>query len=278
MHKNIVYLSVGIVVWGGGLPAIAQMAGSAPATAASSKLQTIEVKDYKSFLEYNKKHAIIRAGDLGEIQLDKNEMRFPNKKTKAFKNHTDGARDEFGALSVDKRKVSVFNRRDRSFKIFDNSGKELRKTILSRFPAGVNFIFSDTKIFAISPTMDGPGGFEAFTSTGGYIKWFDVGDIQGFKVSATQKYFMLTAGKSQTGDFFIIFDMAGNELWKHPIVPGWDALIEFSPDDRFVSVKLPRYWIKAKETDPYATVRKTNKLYVIDIDNRRIVSEEDYVN
>lgn len=236
-----------------------------------------DVKNYKSFLEYNKKHAIVRTDDLGEIQLDKDGIKFSAKNIRAFGKNSIGEKKEIGSLSTDKRHVGVYNLRDESFSVLDGTGKEIRKNTFSKSPKGVNSAFSDTRIFIISPSFDGSGGFEMFTSTGGFLKWLNVEDVEGYAVSNTNEYFgVTTIGRNL--HYFRLFNMEGNELWKQPIVPGWNAQIEFSPDDRFVSIKIPKYWIKAKETDPSETLRKTNKLYLVDVKNRRIVSEEDYAD
>lgn len=242
---------------------------------AESSRKEREVKDYKTFLEYNVKHANTGSKNIGGIQADKNEIKFPNKKTIKLLKSADGDRLELGSLSPDKQHIGIFNRKDRSFKVIDSSNIEERKVVLSKFPKGGVFAFSDSRIFAISPGMDGSGGFEMFTSTGGFVKWYDVGDVEGNAVSNTQKYYGVTTN-GRDAYLFRLYNMNGNELWNHAIVPGWNALIEFSPDDKYVSVKIPKYWVKAKESDSKETVRKTNKLYLFDIETGKVISEGNY--
>ena len=257
-------------------PAAAQMAGSSPATQSSSKIEKEEVKDYKDFIKYNKKHAIIRIGDPGEIQLDKDGIRFPGKKTREYIKDRDGDKDEVGFLSTDRRQSGIFNLRDKSFKVLNSSGKEIKKTKLSQFPLGVDFAFSDTRVFAISPSFDGPGGFEIFTSTGRFIKWIDAGDIEGCAGSNTQKYFAVTTLENDFA-YFKLFNLDGNVMWTQLIARGGNTSITFSYDDEYVVVKMPVYWIRRSKVPPYNSERKENKLYIINISDQRIVAEEDYV-
>ena len=257
-------------------PAAAQTPSSASMTTTSLNTKETEVKDYKGFLEYNKKHAIVRANDLGEIQLDRNEARFPNKKIKIFKKFTERTKEEVGFLSTDKRRVAVFNRKDVSFKIFNNLGEKISDITLSQFPKRGLFAFSDTRIFAISPSFDGPGGFEIFTSTGRFIKWIDAGDIEGYAVSNTQKYFAVTTLENDFA-YFKLFDLDGNVLWMQVVAQGGNTSVIFSYDDEYVIVKMPEYWIRRSKAPPYNSERKVNKLYIINIAAQRIVAEEDYV-
>ncbi len=250
---------------------VAQVSGSATITSK------IEVKDYKSFLEYNKRNTVSLSGDLGDIQLSSNAIIFPGNITKAFTRDEKGEKDEVEFLSMDGRQVGIFNLWDKSLKVLNTSGKEIRRVTLSHFPAGVQFAFSDKAIFAISPAFDGPGGFELFNSTGMFVKWVASEDVAGYTVSNTQKYFAVTT-VGHYGYFFRLYDMNGEELWKQPIVDVGETQIKFSSDDRFAIVKIPIYWVKAKETDQHETVRKTNKLYVLDIENHKVISEEDYNN
>ena len=243
---------------------------------ADVSTETVEVNDYKSFLEYNKKQVGIPDSSIGEIKLKKNEISFSDKITRHFLKNSTGENDEVGFLSGDKNYAGVFNLRDRSLRIFNNSGNETRKITLSKFPKGVEFVLANNRIYAISPSFDGPGGFEIFKSTGGYIKWVNIGDVTGYAVSNTSKYFFITAGKQITGDYFFVYDMHDNELWRLRIAAVEETRIFASPDDRFVAIMVPKYWVKAKETDKYETVKKTNKLYVLDILNHKVVSEEDY--
>jgi len=77
-------------------------------------------------------------------------------------------------------------------------------------------------------------------------------------------------------DFFRVYDMDGNELWKHEISGTHEVKMELSYDNRFVAIKMPEYWVYPNKTDPYHSTRKENKLYLFDIAKRILVSEEDY--
>ena len=277
MNNNILCLSIGLCLCAGGCPVMAQKASSGTVTNSRTSTKEIEVKGYKSFQDYEQKYFTADNLQLADIHVDKDFVNFANKKRKALKKSKYQTNEEVAFLSSDKKRLGIFNRKDASFITFDEFGGKVKEIVLSQFPARGVFVFSDTRIFAISPSFDGPGGFEIFSSTGLFIKWVDAGDIEGYSISSTNKYFAVTTLENDAS-YFKLLDLDGNILWKCPIARGAKASITFSSDDRYALIRLPEYWVRTNKTPPYKSVRKANKLYVVDIANQRLISEENYGN
>lgn len=275
MNRNILCFCIGVVLCVA-LPATALVSGTASTKATPIKTKRVEVTDYKSFKEYIANEEVSLARPHKGIQLNHDSVKFLNVKME-LKKTAQGTNEEVAYLSADKTKVGVFNRRDTSFKIFDEAGKVLKNVILSQFPLMGVFAFSESVIFAISPSFDGPGGFEIFSPTGKFIKWVDSGDVEGYVISNKDKYFAVTTLDKDSA-YFKIYDFDGNLLWEQAIVIGSKSVIQFSLDDRYAVVKLPKYWIRKSATPPYKSERRENKLYLIDVERKAIVSEEDYVD
>lgn len=247
----------------------------------TEKTTSIEIGNYKAFIDYRKRLIPADAAQ-NHITMDKTGIVFPSKVTYQFKKFEDGRIYEEGFLSDNKDKAAVFSWVSKSFDIYNSSGAKITSAFLKDFHPGredgVTFTFSNTRIFLIPQSLYGCGGFEIRTSTGSLIKRLDICDLAGYAVSYDQRLFLVASMDPGPGTdgFFRVYDMGGNELWKHKISSAQEAKIELSYNNRFIAIKMPEYWIYPNKTDPYHATRKQNKLYLFDITKRILVSEEDY--
>jgi len=245
----------------------------------ATKTAPTEVSNYKTFVTYNKR--LIPANTTqNNISIDKTAIVFPGKTTYQFKKFEDGRIYELGFLSSNKDQAAVFSWVNKSFDIYNSSGAKITSALLKDFhpgrEGGATFTFSNTRIFLIPRSLYGCGGFEIRTSTGSLIKRLDICDLAGYTISYDQKLFLVASMDTGPNDFFRVYDMDGNELWKHEISGTHEVKMELSYDNRFVAIKMPEYWVYPNKTDPYHSTRKENKLYLFDIAKRILVSEEDY--
>lgn len=243
----------------------------------ATKTTPTEVSNYETFVTYNKK--LIPANTTqSNISLDKTEIIFPSKATYQFKKLEDGEIYEEGFLSPNKDQAAVFSWVSYLFDIYNRSGEKIKSTLLLDLPfkESGTLTFSNTRIFLIPRSLYGCNGFEIRTSTGSFIRYLNICDMAGYAVSYDQKLFLVASMDKGTDGFFRVYDMDGNELWKHEIASAREARIELSNDNRFVAIKMPEYWVYPNKADPYHATRKQNKLYVFDIVKHILVSEEDY--
>lgn len=241
----------------------------------ATKRTPIEVSNYRTFTDYTKKLIPANATQ-NQISMDKTGIVFPGKTTYQFKKFEDGRIYEEGVLSYNKDQAAVFNWVSRLFDVYDSSGAKIKSALLE-FRGGANFTFSDTRILIIPMSLYGCGGFEIRTSTGGFIKRLDICDLAGYAVSYDQKLFLVASMNPDANGFFRIYDMNGDELWKHEISSTHYAKIELSHDNRFLVIKMPEYWVFPNKEDLYNSTKKQNKLYLFDITKHILVSEEDYI-
>lgn len=243
----------------------------------ATKKTPTEVSNYETFIDYSKRLIPANATQ-NNISIDKTTIFFPNKTTYQFKKFEDGRIYELGFLSANRAQVAVFSWDNETFDVYNSSGAKINSTPLSDLPfkKGGTYTFTETRIFHIPKSLYGCGGFDIITSTGGFIRHLNICDIEGYAVSYDQKLFLVASMDKEPNGFFRVYDMDGNELWKHEISSASEAKLELSHDNRFVAIKMPEYWVYPNKTDPYHATRKENKLYLFDIAKRTLVSEEDY--
>lgn len=241
---------------------------------------TINVTDYNSFLNYaaqseqlavkNGKPVTPRVKTGETIRLKKENIelseRIPINQTADFK------KDAYLAPSG---KVALVDKTTTTYKvsILDRDGGLIKEGKLPKFRGSV-LAFSDTRLFLIGTILGSNGGFEVFDYDGKLIRENDPGFVSGYVISNTQKYFAVTAGRPDEQYYFVLYDMDGNEKWRQGVMHGGHVQLEFSRDDKFIVIKMPVYWIKNKGDKESATKKK--KLYVINLENKKIVSEETY--
>jgi outer membrane protein assembly factor BamB len=174
-------------------------------------------------------------------------------------------------LSPDKKGVVIIDGNTQSINIFNPKGQQIGKIPLRKFPKGP-LGFSDTRLFDFNGGLiNSAGGFYIYDFSGKLIKKVDNGGIvSAFMVSNNQKYLAVQAGRPETGDYFALYDMDGNELWRHKTDIGGYTNIQFSLDDKYLLVKMPLYWTN-NTGDP-----KSQKLYIFDVSNGNLTSEEHY--
>lgn len=267
----LAYMVVSIVITASG------QAASSDTPPASHK--KIHVKDYQSFLEY--------AEVVEQAAIEKNNpaLRRPNETIKyggvelSDKNPSQSLKDDaqFAYLSPDNKGMAVIDNQAHNISIIDNNGKLIRKgKIAQRNPDYI--LFSDTRLFAIGGILSSNGGFKIYDYEAKLIKHVKTDFVDGCIVSNSQKFFAITASAPRTPNLFILYDTEGNELWRSEIAIADHAKIIFSRDDKYAVVKLPNYWEVDKKSKLVKRINKKNKLYVLDIETHKVISEENYID
>ena len=244
-----------------------------PAHKVESSTDTIKVKDYKSFQAY----------------VAREEA---NQKVKPVTNETGGVRKvlkgkgiELSSSSIwaitpdnnrivcqsqDNRGVSVIDTKMHRVEIYDARGKIMHIVAFPKAPDG-RVAFSDKRLFLVRGGIRARSGFEIYDFSGRLVKSIDKEDVDGYAISHNQKYFAVTSGSSKTGDYFVLYDSDGNELWRQKIKVGGPSQIEFSPDDELVLVKMPVFWSSVEHK-----FLNTGKSFLLNIASKKLVLEEDY--
>ena len=172
-------------------------------------------------------------------------------------------------LSPDRKGVALMDHVTRSVNILGANGEILRRI---PFPPKIEgFVgFSTTRLFDFKGGFgDSDGGFYVYDNAGRLIKKVeDCGTVDVFMVSNNQKYVFVTASLPDVGDFVVMYDMNGVELWRKQTEMGGKTEIRFSLDDEYVLVKMPIYWVKGNA--------RANQLYLFRVDNGELISEEHY--
>ena len=242
--------------------------------------ETAVVKNYNDFLKYaeNAEQAAIKSGQLpirkpGQtLKYEPAGLEFSDEKVCGLnKEHR-----MWGCLSSDGKGMIIIDSTHTKVMIADNSGKIVREGKLPKADDNPS-AFSDTRLYALGGMIDDSGGIYVYDYDGNLLKRSNQGFYaECLTISNNQKYFAVSGGSSEASNYFILFDINGNELWRKSTVDGGNAEIKFTRDDRYVVLKLPMYWVPNKTTIGDKQVRKYRKLYVIDISERKIISEEDY--
>lgn len=257
-------------------PAAAQAAKFTSATSTSPTIEKKEVKDYKGFLEYaaTREQMAVNAGKAASLKPDDviklTQEGIELSETKPLGRSNDLMKE---AYLGNNKQIAVYNRKSHKVRIVSNDGRLIREGKISKFhrESGV-LAFSDNRVFVVGGMIESNGGVKIFDYDGNLINEVNPGFIGGYAVSNNQKYFAVTAGKPETGDYFILYDMAGKELWRQRTVMGGNVKINFSRDDKFAVIKMQDYWIKIGS----GTTGKERKLYLIDVDAHKVISEETY--
>lgn len=234
--------------------------------------ETIKVKDYKSFRNYTEneqsklktKPLTIETGGVKD-KFMKMGMEFSPKRRWAQSN--DG---KIAYPSPDKKGIALIDNKLQHIEIYAVNGEVIRRIPFSKYPEG-GIAYSDTRLFLIKEEIGGCFGFEIYNSSGVIIKSIGKECVDGYIVSNNQKYFAVTSGSPYIGDYFVLYSIDGVELWRQKVLIGGNAEIQFSLDDKFAIVKMPVYW-EANEKK----TRNKRKVYLFDIENRKVISEENY--
>ena len=257
----------------GGSPVVAQAGDSVAETRSSSETEKNEVKNYKSFTKHvENEHrklkvtpTTIENGPIKSVLREKG-IEFSTRSIRAStKDNT-----KVAYQSPDKKGISLLDTKLRHVEIYNSNGEIIRTVPLPKFPDGA-IAFSTNRLFVIKGCFGWRQGFEIYDLSGNLVKDVDEDCVDGYVVSNNQKYFAVTGGMPSTGDFFIIYDMDGNEVWRQKVVLGGDAKIQFSLDDKFAIVKMPIYWDGVNNKS-----RKERKVYLFDIFGHKLISEENY--
>ena len=279
--KRLIVFSIALIAMGSAV--FAELISSN--TISIDSKEHVEVRDYKSFLEYYSKEM---AGiNDAEVNVDKGEVKNVLKKMKI-----DLSPSKWSAHSTDSTKLAYKSQNKKSIAIVDAKlsnvemynakGERLARVPYSTYPEGV-LVFSSTRLFSVRGCFGWTFGFQIFDLAGKLVK--DYGKEYGvcgeyFTVSNTQKYFALIGCWMDKGtdEYLILYDMDGNELWRHEVVNGRGTEILFSLDDKYAAVKFPGYWETDKSVAPEKVVPKQKKVYIFDIGRRKLISEENYTD
>lgn len=235
--------------------------------------ESAEVNDYRSFQAYVAKEAAKSkrprtTNETGVVRKVLREKGIEFSSSSVWSIAPD--RSMFACQSPDNSGVSIINTKLRKVEIIDVNGNVFQAIPYSKSPDG-RIAFSDTRLFVVKDGVGWDFGFEIYDFSGKLVRDVRDLDIRGFVVSNNKKVFAVTTSSPKSERYFIIYDMDGNELWRHDIEPSANSQIQFSPDDIFALVRIPSYWSNTKPQ-----ILKERKSYLFDIKNKRLISEEDY--
>lgn len=254
---------------------------------ASSSVNKIEVKNYKSFLAYvAKEKAELKTQDVnvenGEVKNVLKKMGIEISPRSRYGQTKDYVKTAYE--SPDKKSVALIDHKLKHVQKYNAAGELLGTVPYLKFIDGM-LVFSGNRLFSVRGCFDWEYGFEIYDFSGKLVKDINQeSDLCGedYAVSNTQKYFAFLAGSRRPiAEYFILYDMDGNEVWRKKGIIRDHAEIIFSLDDKFVIVKISEYWEEAKgDSSPNAPkdTLKRNKVYVLDIDNKKLLSEENYID
>ena len=231
-----------------------------------------DVKDYKTYLKYaaESEQVALKAGKAPSMSAN-DVVRLKDEGIELSEaKPVSQTKDNRKEVYLGRRKqVALYDKNTHKVKILDANGKSIREGKISKFSRDSGVLaFTETRVFVIGGILESNGGFKIFDYAGKLIREVNPGFVDGYAVSNTSKYFAVTAGGPKLPSYFILFDMDGKEVWKQQIPTTGHAKIDFSRDDRYAVIKLPIYWDK--------NVKKERKLYVIDVSNLKIITEEEY--
>jgi hypothetical protein len=236
--------------------------------------EKIEVKDYKTFQLYQESELLklkrrpltIDTGAVLE-KLKKIGIEFPQGRIWGQSND----RTKTAYISLDRKGIAVIDGRARVFEILNPNGDVLRKIPFAKYPKGI-IAFSESRLFDLGGAFeDQLRGFYIYDNSGKFVKYVnDSGNVSRYKVSNNQKYIAVQSGLPDTGDFVILYDMNGNELWRQKTSIGEYPDLQFSLDDKYLLVKMPRYWTN-NTGEP-----ESQKLYLFNVNTGAVISEEHY--
>lgn len=242
----------------------AQAPSSASTATTSVDTKDAEVKDYKGFKNYTEKEQsklktkplTIENGPVKD-KLKKQGIEFSPTDSSVYSKDLKRA----AYSSPDKKGIAVLDGTTRIINILNPKGEIVRKI---PFPEKLEGLigFSDTRLFDFKGGFgDYDGGFFIYDLSGRLIKNVkDSGMVDAYMVSNNQKYFTVTGGLPGKEDFFILYDMNGNELWRRKTIISERPVIQFSLDDKFVLLKMTM----------------SHKLYLFSVEEGKLISEENY--
>jgi len=278
MKKSLVCLSVGLCLCAGVYPAMAQKASAA--TAATPKTKKIEVKDYKSFREYVANEEVylktkLVTTDNGQVKEKLKKIGIHFEEGRLAAESVDG--DKIAYVSPDKKGIAVVYREEKTINLFDPEGVLLEKVQMKKQPV-VRVGFSKSRVFEFKGNFDDwIGGIDVYDFSGKLIKSItDSGDVQDYMLSHNQKWLAISTGGLPDDDrtYFILYDMNGKEIWRRETMAVSHPQMEFSRDDKYISLKLPTYFTDVK--NPKSVGFKW--AYVFRVSDGHLISEGHYEN
>ncbi|NLO91056.1 MAG: WD40 repeat domain-containing protein [Elusimicrobia bacterium] len=239
-----------------------------------STITAKDVKNYKTFLEYADKteRLAVKAGKPAEIQPG--EIIKVNRSGASFQlsAETPVVYDEqtksLASLGANKQ-VAILETNS-NVNIIDSKGHVLKQTKIVPYHTGPGYIvFSDSRIFQYGGISE-PSGIRIYNYEGKLIKEINSGYVVAKAISFSQKYFVVTITRPMKEKAMVLYDMNGNELLRREL-PTARAKIKFSRDDRYILLEVP-----SRLRSVVNGGIKTTSYYVIDVEKRRIVSDEIY--
>ena len=248
-----------------------------PGNEVKVSTETVQVKDYQSFFAYvTQEEAKL---DKPKVMNDTGAVRRVLKEEVEISSSTvwilKSDRSKLAYLSPNNIGFSVIDVKSHHVEVYNSNGKKVREIPLSKSIKG-RLAFSDSKLFVFKGGFGWDFGFEIYDNSGKLIKQSTAEDVDGCVISNTQKFFAVTAGHPNNGDFFVLYDIEGNELWRYKTIVGAQSKIEFSLDDKFVIVKMPIYWDKDATTGKSTGKSKQDKFFLFDVVNRKLIAEGNY--
>ncbi|MHB0997330.1 MAG: hypothetical protein ACYC2I_13250 [Elusimicrobiales bacterium] len=280
MNKNLICLSVGLCLCAGAYPVMAQKSSSGPVTVTVSKQKQIEVKDYKSFKEYvANEGALLKTKpvttDDGPVKEKLKKIGVHFEEGRLAAESADG--DKIAYVSPDKKGIAVVYRGEKTINLFDPEGVLFKKVQMKKQPV-VRVGFSQNRVFEFKGDFeDWIGGIDVYDFSGKLIRSIaDSGDVQDYMLSHNQKWLAISAGGLPDDDrtYFILYDMNGEEIWRRETMAVSHPQMEFSRDDKYVSLKLPTYFTDVKNSKSVGF----KWVYVFRVSDGHLISAGHYEN
>lgn len=207
------------------------------------QVSSSSVRDYGSFKKYvefeqsklTTKPLTLDSGG-GRNKLKKMGIEFAPGRNWAYSKD----RKKTAYLSPDRKGVALVDGATRSVNILNDKGEVIQRIPVKRPIEGL-LGFSETRFFDFKGGFgDYEGGFYIYDFNGELVRSVaDSGIVDRFAVSNNQKYFAITSGTPDFGDFIALYDMQGERIWRTKIDALGDSEIMFTRDDKFLLLKVP---------------------------------------
>lgn len=190
----------------------------------------------------------------------------------------DKERNRIATIFPDKKGILVLDWGSQSFNIYNPDGRLTQKIPLPKTTGrdSGGWAYSNSRLFDFKLNgFDYTGnGFDIYDHSGQLIKAISTDWAErSYMVSNDQKYVAIVAESIyRNHGYLLLYDMYGNKIWSRKIVLFDDAQIQFSPDDKFIVVKIPQFAI-----DPHEKP-ESRKLYLVRTRDGKLISEEQYAD
>jgi hypothetical protein len=227
----------------------------------------LQVKNYDMFKKLLQTKTENAENDKNKIRREGENVIFPDGKIRKIK------KDTQTFFSYNKTKVALLDYYELKLEVVDNGGKEILSEKMPRF-GYFDILISDSTMVTMGAHETGPS--EKITFSNLYNQKVKIlsENWRSCKLSNNGKYVAITTTRPS---YFILYNIAGEEILRQKIsdnvfVGGLGYQIIFSPDQHFVVAKAPI--CKGKLLELKNKIEGINKVYLFDLENPHLISEE----